>query len=97
MPEHDPSNPQHVAKAEELEDDKLRDLDWVVSSVRGRRWVYNLLHETCHLMQNSLTSDPVFTASNEGARAVGLAVRQQLLNRSADTYRQMLMENIPNG
>ena len=37
------------SKAEKRQDDQDADLDYILAKPRGRRWLYHLTHEDCHV------------------------------------------------
>ena len=91
---YDASNPDHVAKAEKDEADRGKDLDFVLSQPRGRRFLYELIHDVCHVDRPShVPNDSDATAFNEGARAVGLALRERIRGQAKAKFLLMLNEN----
>ena len=91
---YDPSDPEHVAKATKEEADRAKDLDFVLSQPRGRRFLYGLIHDTCHVDRPShVPSDSDATALNEGARAVGISLREQIRSQAKAKFLLMLTEN----
>lgn len=91
---YDASDEAQVKKAEEIEKDRERDLSYIVKEPRGRRWLYELIFDACHVSRPSHTpSDTHSTAFNEGARAVGERVLEELRTRHFSAFIQMLEEN----
>tara|TARA_R110002072_G_scaffold166058_1_gene319274 strand:+ start:1630 stop:1923 length:294 start_codon:yes stop_codon:yes gene_type:complete len=91
---YDASNPEQVAKARREEEDAQKDIDFIVSEPRGRRWVYTLMHQHSHINSPSFVpGSPEATAFNEGARSVGTTLHEQLRSRSPTAYMKMLEEN----
>jgi hypothetical protein len=91
---YDASDPEQVAKAEKLEADVQRDLDYILKEPRGRRFLYGLIHDTCHIGRVShVPGDSDSTAFNEGARAIGEALLEQIRTRAKAKYMLMLDEN----
>lgn len=83
------------SKAEKRQDDQDADLDYILAKPRGRRWLYHLTHEDCHVDRLSLvTGDQEATAFNEGARAIGLALLEDVKAKDPRLYMQMLEENL---
>ena len=50
---YDASDPAQVAKAEREEEDAEKDVDFIVSQPRGRRWLYRLMFSSSHLTSPS--------------------------------------------
>lgn len=91
---YDASDEAQVKKAEEIEKDRELDLAYIVKEPRGRRWLYDLIFDACHTARLSHTpNDTHSTAFNEGARAVGERVLEELRTRHFDAFIQMLEEN----
>ena len=64
------------------------------SQPRGRRWVYELIYGLCHISRLShYPGDTHTTAFNEGARAVGERLQEELRSRHFDAFILMLEEN----
>jgi hypothetical protein len=91
---YDASDPAQVAKAEKAEADRMRDLEYVLKEPRGRRFLYSLIYDTCHVGRIShIPGDSDSTAFNEGARAVGEALLEQIRTQAKAQYMRMLEEN----
>jgi len=91
---YDASNPEHVAKAEKAEADRQKDIDYITKEPRGRRWLYSLIYDACHVARLShVPGDADTSAFNEGGRAIGLALLEQLRDRNPERYMLMLSEN----
>ena len=50
---HDSSDEQQVKKAQALQEDKDKDLMFVLKEERGRRFLYEIIFNDCHMMANS--------------------------------------------
>tara|TARA_R100000234_G_C4934866_1_gene150225 strand:+ start:131 stop:439 length:309 start_codon:yes stop_codon:yes gene_type:complete len=92
---YDASDEEQVRQARIEEEDTEKDIDFIMSQPRGRRWVYRLLYEPTlsHIENQSFvlgSSDA--TAFNEGARSVGTRVLDEV-KRQPKLYMQMLEEN----
>jgi predicted NAD/FAD-dependent oxidoreductase len=91
---YDASDEDAVRKAQQDEADRENDLAFVVSSPRGRRWLYALIHDACHFERLShVPGDTYSTAFNEGARSVGVALLDAIRDKHTPQYFQMLEEN----
>jgi len=91
---YDASDPAQVAKAEKEEEDRRRDLDYVLKEPRGRRFLYELIYGTCHVGRLShIPNDSDSTAFNEGARSIGEALLDQVRTQAKAKYMLMLEEN----
>lgn len=74
--------------------DEDADLDYLLAKPRGRRWLYRLAHDDCHCSSLSLVpGDSEATAFNEGSRAIGVALLEDVRRRSPTAYMKMLEEN----
>ena len=92
--EYDASDPEQVKKAQELEADRLKDLEFLMQQPRGRRWLHDFIHGSCHMNDPSFVpGDPTCTSFNEGARSVGSALNERLKALSPKLYLKMLEEN----
>jgi hypothetical protein len=91
---YDASDPAQVAKAQKAEQDRERDLDYILKEPRGRRFLYDLIYGTCHVGRLShIPGDSDSTAFNEGARSVGEALLEQVRTQAKAKYVLMLQEN----
>ena len=91
---YDASDPAHVAKAEKDEADRNKDLDFILAQPRGRRFMYDLIHDMCHVDRPShVPNDSDATSFNEGARAVGTALRERVRSQAKVKFLLMLTEN----
>ena len=91
---YDASDPAQVAKAQKHEEDLAKDLDYVLKEPRGRRFLYGLIFDTCHVNRLShIPGDSDSTSFNEGARSVGEALLEQLRVQAKAKYMLMLQEN----
>ena len=92
---YDASDKEQVRQAQLAEEDIEKDIDFVMSQPRGRRWVYRLLYDPtlAHIeSQSFVTGVSDATAFNEGARSVGARVLYEV-KRQPKLYLQMLEEN----
>lgn len=90
----DSSDPAQVRAAELDSDDRLKDLEWILSTPRGRRWLYALAFESAHLHSPSFVpGDQHSTAFNEGSRAVGVAVMEEIRTLHFNAFIEMMKEN----
>lgn len=91
---YDASDPAAIAKAKRDEEDTEKDLDFVVSQPRGRRFIYNLVFQTGHALSQSYVPNSFdSTAYNEGARSIGNLIMRQLQTTNPKAFMQMLEEN----
>ena len=95
---YDPNNEEHVAKAEKDQEDREKDILFVLGEPRGRRWLYDFIWSRCHLLAPShVPGDKESTSFNEGARSVGIALHETLKDKNPKLYMKMLEENHFNG
>jgi hypothetical protein len=91
---YDASDPAQIKKAEQEYEDREKDLDWILSEPRGRRFLYDLIYGVCHVDNLShVPGDTNTTAFNEGGRAIGTALQSKIRERSLTKYFLMLKEN----
>lgn len=91
---YDSSNREQVKAAEKDVEDREKDFEWILSSKRGRRWLHSLINDTCHVHRLShMPGDTHTTAFNEGARAVGLAVLEEIRTAHFAAFMKMTEEN----
>lgn len=91
---YDSSDPEQVKNAQKDRDDRDRDIDYILASERGRRWVYELVFDKCHMHRLShVPRDTHSTAFNEGSRAVGEAVLEEIRAHSFAKFMTMMEEN----
>lgn len=82
-------DPDDIRKASEAEDSALAA---IMRTYAGRRWLYHLIHTTCHVdLPSHVPGDPMTTAFNEGGRSVGINVRAEAM--TSPNYLKMLEEN----
>tara|TARA_R110002020_G_scaffold352176_3_gene565304 strand:- start:84 stop:389 length:306 start_codon:yes stop_codon:yes gene_type:complete len=94
QPFYDANNPEHVRKAELKQEDIDKDIEFILSKDRGRRWLYNLIWGQGHIASPShMPGDVHGTAFNEGARSFGVAVHEEIRKASPKMYMKMLEEN----
>ena len=88
------SDKGQIDKAEDQEKDRARDFEWVLSSGRGRRWVYEQIYTVAHVSGGSHVpgcSDS--TAYNEGARSIGEALLEDIRSNHPRQFLKMHEEN----
>lgn len=91
---HDSSDEQQVKKAQALQEDKDKDLMFVLKEERGRRFLYEIIFNDCHMMANShVPASSDSSAYNEGARQVGIALFNRCKAASKSHTLTMLEEN----
>ena len=91
---YDSSDEEQVKRAQEQDKDFDRDLHFILSAERGRRWLYTLIYDTCHVDRASFVpGDPEATTFNEGGRAIGLALREYIRDKDFSKFMQMHAEN----
>lgn len=82
-----------ISKAKDWQDDVERDLDEILQSRRGRRWLRTLVFDICHIERSShVPGDPESTARNDGVRMIGQTVVEQIKARDHGKYILMLEE-----
>lgn len=87
-------DPAQVKKAEKAAADRLLDIDYILKEPRGRRWLFDLVYGSCHAdLPSHVPADADTTAFNEGGRAVGLKVLEEIKTKSPDKFILMLQEN----
>lgn len=92
---YDASDAAQIKKLEKEQAQRDKDLQIVMQTPEGRRWVYGLIHDKCHMLSNSFTGDDTTIVFNEGARQVGVYVMNEVVARCGrSTYIQMLKENM---
>jgi hypothetical protein len=92
----DASDEAEVKRAEDAERDRVADWAYILKEPRGRRWIYNLIHYTCHVSAQSLNltdQSTVLTAFNEGGRAIGLTLLEEIRATYPDAHKMMMEEN----
>lgn len=82
-----------IQKAEDWQEDRERDLDYILKHERGRRWLYTLIFDTCHInLRSHVPGDPESTAFNEGARMIGQDIINKIKDRDMSAYLTMVKE-----
>ena len=93
-PLYDANNPEHVRKAELHQEDVDKDIEFILSKERGRRWLYGLIWGQGHIdLPSHVPGDVTSTAFNEGARSLGVSLHEQVRVASPKMYMKMLEEN----
>lgn len=84
-----------IEKVRDAMKDRERDLEWILSTPRGRRWLYDLIHgPMCHVRSQSFfPGDPASTGMNEGARMVGENLLEEIRSKHFDSWLRMMKEN----
>jgi len=95
---YDSSDAAAIAKAEKEEADRSKDFEYILKEPRGRRWLHDLIFDTCHAEQLShVPGDAASSAFNEGAKSVGLALLKRVREDHTALYLKMLEENLIDG
>lgn len=90
----DSSSPGDIQKADDQEKDRERDLEFILSKPRGRRWVHDIIYSTSHVDLNShIPGCSDSTAFNEGARSIGAKILEDIRAAHPEHYLKMLEEN----
>lgn len=90
----DSTDKGQIDKAEDQERDRERDLEWVLSSMRGRRWMYALIYDKSHINHGShVAGSSDGTAFNEGMRWVGEAALEDIRANHPKQFLKMHEEN----
>jgi hypothetical protein len=93
------ADPAQVAEAGRKER-RSQQRDWndvrvVMSTKEGRRFVFKIL-SMCRMNKLSFNPDnPNWTAFNEGARNVGLAIQAEVIQAAPKAWSEMISENNP--
>jgi|TARA_R110000796_G_scaffold35622_1_gene91390 hypothetical protein len=91
---YDSSDEGQVRAAEKDEADRDKDLQWILSSPRGRRWIYDLCYGKCHIERASFCgTDTHGTSFNEGGRAIGSALMDDVRTAYFGAFMKMMEEN----
>ena len=90
----DSSDANQVKKAQQQSEDRENDIKYILSEPRGRRWLYDLLFDKCHMLGNSFVADSTTgTAYNEGVRNLGVNLYNQAKDQQPALFMKMLEEN----
>lgn len=81
---------EHVADREEQR--RRDDLNWILSTRQGRRFVYTLMN-TCRLFEPTMAQDSKLTAYLEGRRAVALDLRNAINTLQPSAFATMIRES----
>lgn len=91
------SDPEQVKRGKDVErvraEQQLNDQRAVMSTREGRAECWRRLSE-CGVFKTSMSSDPHWTAYNEGRRAVGLRELAEMMERFPELYLTMQQEAI---
>lgn len=90
------SDPQQVKNAgrdeKELRRRERNDIEFLLSSPQGRRFLWKLLSE-CGIYELSYVTDSDMTAFNEGRRCVGNNILADILDVDPDGFTTLIKEN----
>ena len=90
----DASDEAQVRASEKDVEDRSRDIEYIMRMERGRRWMHEMIFDTCHIQRLSyVVNDSDSTAFNEGAKSVGLSLLEQVKTNCPKLYRQMMEEH----
>lgn len=90
---HDSSDEAQIKRALDWQKDRDRDLDAILASPRGRRFLHEVIFDLCHVEARShVPGDPESSAFNEGARMVGQILLERIRERDFDAFVLMLSE-----
>lgn len=88
------SDELQIKAAMDGEKDREKDIQFLLSQPRGRRWLHGLIYDKCHVGSLShVPRDTHSTAFNEGARSVGEALQEEIRSNHHALYLKMLEEN----
>lgn len=91
---YDSSDAEQIRAVEKQQEDAEQDLRYILKEPRGRRWLYELIFSTCHVeLPSFVPGDEQTTAFNEGGRAVGQRILQDVRDVWPAMYLKMLEEN----
>lgn len=84
-----------IEAVRDSEADRGLDMQWILSTPRGRRWLYDFIHgPACHVRSQSFyPGDPASTGMNEGARMVGENLLEEIRSQHFERWLQMMSEN----
>lgn len=89
------ADPEQVKSAKMKErfakEDDIKDLLWVLSDARGRRFVWGLLAPTNEL--SFVSGKPDTTAFNEGCRNEANKLLSKVMDAKPEAYIEMMSEN----
>lgn len=102
MAEYDPTDipAQEAARAKKdlrerlAREEESNDVKWLMSSKRGRRFLWRLL-QRAGVYRLSFNTNAMAMAFAEGNRNLGLALLDQIHATAPDEYPVMLRENAP--
>lgn len=92
----DASDEDQVTRREREEQDRVADWAYILKEPRGRRWLYNLIYNTCHTSAQSLNltdRSEVLTAFNEGSRSIGCLLLEEIRVHYPEAHKLMHEEN----
>tara|TARA_R110000744_G_scaffold12907_2_gene38041 strand:+ start:5095 stop:5391 length:297 start_codon:yes stop_codon:yes gene_type:complete len=91
---YDSNNKDDIAKAQAEADDQDKDIEFILSQPRGRRFLYDMIYNGCHAdRQSYVPGDSDGTAFNEGGRIVGQTLLDVIRMRNPTLYLKMMEEN----
>lgn len=92
----DASDEEQVKRREKAEQDRVADWAYILKEPRGRRWLYDLIYSTCHASAQSVNltdRSEVLTAFNEGGRAIGILLLEEIRAHYPEAHKKMHEEN----
>ena len=94
QPEYSASSHADIKANERDVADREKDIDWVMSTPRGRRFLHNLIFNDCHIEANSFVPGAAdSTGYNEGIRNLGVLYHRAARLANPRRYVEMLGEN----
>jgi len=92
VPGQDEAREQAGAKARQARETEESDVQWLMSSKRGRRIVWRLL-EQAGVFRSSFSEKPTIMAYQEGCRHFGTHILSLVHNYCPELYPAMLKEH----
>jgi hypothetical protein len=78
-------------RAKIVRDMRLHDLNKIVQTEEGRRWIYSIL-ERCHIFHPVMTGNS-YTFFNDGMRQIGLMIIEELSHVDPELFGKMHAES----
>ena len=93
---NDPAAVEVVRKAAARDkEDDLRVVELIMSSEKGRKWVFKKLNTECHVFRGNPCQDtPERNALFEGERNIGLRLMEEIMQAAPEMFWLMRMEAI---
>lgn len=82
---------EHGKKAKLRRDQEIKDVQWILGTIQGRRFIWRLLGIT-GLFRTSFAGDDSRTNFNEGRRDIGLRILEDINESKPEAYLQMTQE-----